>query len=679
MTDSFLRTYGQRLLDQGYPIIPIKRGYKFPRGISDWQRIEANETRLNKWLANGFADGGVGIQTRHFPAADLDVRDADIIDQLVAWCEANIGPTVQRVGQAPKILLAYRTDKPFPKIASGKYVDFLGLEHKVEILGDGQQFVAFADHPDTGKPYEWVSKKTLADIPAADLPTITEDQARDLVAFFESIVPDDWELVENAPTSKLVDQSIPEAERVLAHAKPKVDVTTIQLRKALSYLDPDIRMNEWVRYGMGLFHQYDGDHEGFDLWDEWSSGGSKYNETEMAARWRSFEANLATTNPVTAATIIHAARQARAQKVEDSAPKSKAKFALIHAQDVLAKLGPINWQITGFLEQNTTGLLFGDPGSFKSFIALDMAFHVAAGRDWHGRPVKQGPVIYIAGEGHGGLARRFAAWERHHGVGLADLPFYVSQQAAQFYDTAAAKEVVEAVNEIADHSSTPALIVIDTLARNFGGGDENSNTDMGVFLNHVDGLLRAKFGATVMIVHHTGHSHKERARGATALKGGMDFEFRVEKAGDDISARVVCTKMKDAKEPDDVWFKGREVLVGDFEEDMTSLVFDQSEAPMREVKSELKGKQAALFATIEQEAPVDRNTLREIVLSEGTFDNSDQFKRALQELKKKELVSEFEGRVGVMDPFFAGQNPDKSDLSAGQTENVRQTNEKGVS
>jgi hypothetical protein len=119
--------------------------------------------------------------------------------------------------------------------------------------------------------------------------------------------------------------------------------------------------------------------------------------------------------------------------------------------------------------------------------------------------------------------------------------------------------------------------------------------------------------------------------------------------------------MKDAKEPDDVWFEGREVLVGDFEEDMTSLVFDQSEAPVRGAKPELKGKQAALFMVIEQIAPVDRNTLREIVLSGSIFDNSDQFKRALQELKKKELVVELEGQVGVTDPFFAGQ-----------TKNVRQ-------
>jgi hypothetical protein len=137
--------------------------------------------------------------------------------------------------------------------------------------------------------------------------------------------------------------------------------------------------------------------------------------------------------------------------------------------------------------------------------------------------------------------------------------------------------------------------------------------------------------------------------------------------------------MKDAKEPDDVWFEGREVLVGDFEEDMTSLVFDQSEAPVRGAKPELKGKQAALFMVIEQEAPVERDVLRNVVLTGRMFENSDQFKRALQELKKKDAIVITDNWINTADVFFAGQKPDKSDLSAGQTKNVRQTNKKGLS
>ena len=70
---------------------------------------------------------------------DIDVQDHEIVEKLITWCQDNIGPTVQRVGQVPKTLLAYRTDQPFTKMASKTYECYLGFTHRIEILGDGQQ------------------------------------------------------------------------------------------------------------------------------------------------------------------------------------------------------------------------------------------------------------------------------------------------------------------------------------------------------------------------------------------------------------------------------------------------------------------------------------------------------------------------------------------------------------
>ncbi len=646
MKTSFLKQYGKPLLDHGYPIIPIRRGYKWPRGLKNWQQTQASDALLDKWLSNGFADGGVGVLTERVPAIDLDIRDKEIVELLVDWCRRNIGGTVQRVGEAPKTLLVFRTDTPFTKITSPTYTDMFGYEHRIEILGKGQQFVAFADHPTTERPYEWVSEKTLAETPYEDLPYLTATKAQALLEYFGNIVPSDWEIVAPSLSSKVQPNS------PLETATPSTGTTPANIRKCLNQLESTAAdYHSWVEMGMALYHEFGGSQNGLDLWDEWSSTAHNYDPKIISQKWLSFEADLSR-KPVTFATIIQKARTDYA-KSRKEAVADKAKFKLIHAQDILAKLGPIKWQIEGFLEQDTTGLIFGDPGSFKSFIALDMAFHVAAGKDWHGHKVKQGSVIYIAGEGHGGLARRFAAWQNHHEIDLSELPFYVSQQAAQFYDENSANDVVRAVEAISRNTEAPALIVIDTLARNFGGGDENSNTDMGVFLAHVDGLLRARFGATVAIVHHSGHSHKERARGATALKGGMDFEYRVEKA-DGLKARLTCTKMKDAREPEEQWFEGREIIVGDFSEDMTSLVFETSTPSVFEVKTTLKGKQKALFDLIEHEAPIERDRLREVAISEGIFENSRQFRDTLAPLKEKELIEEIGNIINILDPFFGG-------------------------
>ena len=299
-----LKENGAKLLDLGYPIVPIMPGSKYP-GFDGWQSTEANETLLAKWLSNGHAKSGVGVLTRTVPAVDLDVHDPEIIEQLIAWCEQHIGPTVQRVGRAPKTLLVYRTETPFRKVQSATYTDFLDQKHKVEILGDGQQFVAYAVHPDTQKPYTWTSAETLADVPRDSLPVITEAQARELVAYFESIIPADWVRVSEAATGK--NDATPEDMRALRNSKPALNVTTEQLQECLNRIDAD-DYHVWVRVGMALYHQFDGGAEGLALWDAWSAKGSTYKAGEIPRKWQTFKANLTRPEPVTAATILHLGR-----------------------------------------------------------------------------------------------------------------------------------------------------------------------------------------------------------------------------------------------------------------------------------------------------------------------------------------------------------------------------------
>lgn len=210
------------------------------------------------------------------------------------------------------------------------------------------------------------------------------------------------------------------------------------------------------------------------------------------------------------------------------------------------------YHVDGLIETETIGVVFGDPGCGKSFLAVDLACSVASGRDFHGRKVRQGSVFYIAGEGHNGLARRFHAWGRHHGQDMSRLPVFKSNRAAQLLDGASAAEVGRAVAGLSSLHGAPALIIIDTLARNFGGGDENSTQDMNGFVAAIDDLRAGWPKTTIIIVHHTGHSDKGRGRGSTVLKGALDFEFRVEKDGEEIT--IANPKMKDAPELPEQFF-----------------------------------------------------------------------------------------------------------------------------
>lgn len=58
----------------------------------------------------------------------------------------------------------------------------------------------------------------------------------------------------------------------------------------LSCIPPDCSYDEWIRVGMGL------KTEGvpFEVWDDWSSHGTKYNPYEMRSKWDSFRRDDAT-------------------------------------------------------------------------------------------------------------------------------------------------------------------------------------------------------------------------------------------------------------------------------------------------------------------------------------------------------------------------------------------------
>ena len=185
----YLAKHGRLLIESGYDIVPIGPGTKYPAGIKNWETLEITQARLRRWLENGHEHDGVGIRTAKAPAVDIDVKHARVARELEDWCQAHIGFAPVRVGLAPKRLLAYRADTPFPKLAS-VWLDADGKEQKVEILGEGQQYVAWAIHPDTKKPYEWQGRNSLLTIPLAELEPIDIDAARRVLAEFDRIAED---------------------------------------------------------------------------------------------------------------------------------------------------------------------------------------------------------------------------------------------------------------------------------------------------------------------------------------------------------------------------------------------------------------------------------------------------------------------------------------------------------
>ena len=243
--------------------------------------------------------------------------------------------------------------------------------------------------------------------------------------------------------------------------------------------------------------------------------------------------------------------------------------------------------------------MFGAPGGGKSFITVDIACCVATGTAWHGRPVDKGAVFYIAGEGHNGLARRFAAWQENAGVPLKDAQLYKSKRAISMFNEASAKALHEEVLALAEATgSPPKLIILDTVARNFGDGDENSTSDMGKFVEHIDTFIRVPFGCNVLLVHHSGHN-MDRARGSSALKAALDAEYSVVNEGGMIT--LSATKMKDAEFPADIAFKFKHVELGELEGiEISSVVLEpQDDALNFKVSTDAAGEDIMAKTVIE--------------------------------------------------------------------------------
>ncbi|MES2820112.1 MAG: AAA family ATPase [Pseudomonadota bacterium] len=222
-------------------------------------------------------------------------------------------------------------------------------------------------------------------------------------------------------------------------------------------------------------------------------------------------------------------------------------FRFIAASEM--PVNPIAWLVRDYLERGTFAVLYGAAGKGKSFFALDLSCCVASGKAFHGFEVQQGAVFYIAGEGHGGVSRRLRAWAVHNGKPILELPIFVSEGVVDLALSSEATHVSAEVQRLSTQSGTrPTLIVIDTLARNFGG-DENSATGIGRFVRQVDLHLRHAWEATVLIIHHSGKDSERGARGSSALKGAADAEYEMSRPTDEACIRLTPRKMKDVGEP----------------------------------------------------------------------------------------------------------------------------------
>ena len=330
---SDFQTHGRALLGNGYLIIPIKPGHKRP-ALDNWQTARLGAADLTRYPNHGV---GVlcGQGAQPVAAIDVDTTDEALAARFVAWCQEHLGATCERVGFAPKILLAYRAaSEGWGKATGAWFEDLGGARHRLEVLGKGQQFVAYHIHPDTGEPYEWVDFFGGLDaMRAGDLPIITEAQVEEALQVFEAMAEEAGLVRVSGSKTKAGGMTSAPVDDPLMAYEPPVGIDLSEARRLVAYVDNE-DYDTWLKVGMSLHHEFDGSVAALDLWDEWSSTATNYASREdLEKRWESF--GRSGRNPTTARWLLKVGNQGKrdAVKAEKRTALDDAKAQILACED----------------------------------------------------------------------------------------------------------------------------------------------------------------------------------------------------------------------------------------------------------------------------------------------------------------------------------------------------------
>lgn len=327
----YLAQHGQKLIDNGYHIVPIRFGGKAP-GFDGWEKSRASRDQLTEWLEGGHKTAGVGILTKNTPAVDIDCRNEKLAEIMEAYCREKLGVKLMRIGLWPKRLFLFRTDQPFRKMRTSIRLDEEMEKNQVEVLGEGQQCVAYAKHPDTGKPYYWPDDgMNPLEVRASELPTVTVEQLEDMLRYFEEQADKLKLTLLKAARSRA--KALNAADPFAEDTYP-VDMADDEIRTRLMLVPGNDDHDTWVQIGMALYHQWDGEDIGKDFWHEWSEPAFNYDHDELERRWESFKIAGKQRAPITVRYILKLSAEAVINTTQELGVSLRMLFT--SATDIIA-------------------------------------------------------------------------------------------------------------------------------------------------------------------------------------------------------------------------------------------------------------------------------------------------------------------------------------------------------
>ena len=555
-------TYGKQLSDLGYDVTPLKGKIPILKG---WQqRPETAEDFTKHKSANiGLVTGG----KYNVVAVDIDVKHQGAVNIIRTLTDDLLGSAPERIGNAPKTMFVFRCSEPFKKVKTAVY-DIDGEDACVEVLAEGQQFVASGKHPDTKKNYSW-PHDNLLEIAPTSLTEITPEDINNFIITCNTALNDYGKVKSHSLTSNNTSNSNSKYE----FAENEQTTTADKLLAAMAYIpNEDLHYDDWTMVAHAIKGAIGA--EGNDLFHRWSSRSDKYDSAETDRLWDS----IGEVKTIGAGSIFHMANQNGFDVATWDAPLGPedidefdtAPDASVVTEDwdteededgdgcftaasVKGPIPPREWALDQWFPYKAAAMLFGAGGIGKTLLMHQLGNCVAMGSTFMGIETKQMPVLLaLCEDDKQELQRRqldindwigdeFTSapdnchlWPR---VGkenvLVTFPSHGEDQAGAFYE-----KICRKIQEIKDlHKSDDIFVVLDTAA-DFFGGNEVVRRETNTFIKKYLGSLCVKYNATVVLLAHpslAGIASGTGSSGSTAWENS-------------VRARAYLSRVEDSEE-----------------------------------------------------------------------------------------------------------------------------------
>lgn len=483
-----------------WPVLPLHPGSKLPACTHGITEATTDEAQIRAWWRH-HPDRNVGVAcgaASGIVVVDIDPRNGGG-ESYEAWCEAHgklgEGPMALTAGGGAHMICAHETWMRSTKLGPG-----------IDFLSDGRYFVA-APSVVGGVAYAW---ELSCDPREGVAPALYPPTWRD-------VAPPRAPRAADGITPGLIVGARNEGLAAIAGALRRYGLSEAEILAAIQVAnetrcDVPLPASEVAQIARSV---------------------ARYEpESDVGA-------NAAVGGAAADRLVANYER-------EQSALRPPRDYFLTRATELISQPAPLEWLAKGWVPASGSTMIFGESGAGKTFLAIDLACSIAAGRSWCGVKTKPGIVVFLAGEGNYGIRQRIAAWCKLHGVSALD-NLLVSNKAIDLDRDDSAAQIISAVRELTTEKVSANFV--DTVNNHFSG-DENSARDARKFLNCAN-LVSAAVGGALVYVHHTGHGEgaKTRARGSSAFRGALDSSIFVKKTDDD-GIQVECDKMKDAERPE---------------------------------------------------------------------------------------------------------------------------------